>query len=242
MFRKKEDEWIIGDEDYVNLQINQENKSVPEKKERKSRKVNQNHKSGEYGIYLEDIGDSGEISRKIPKWKLIIPTIIFLIVFSGIIGYFTCDFDNHGNIYAVSLEQRYERKYMNSADDLLDEIIEISKELQNDSAQLVNNYVNVSAKLKAEVASLKKETTEFSKYVGVPTKFEGYHAQLINFSLSAQTFIEKLIVNYNEGDYSAFREKGLEDYYDSLEKIKAARINIDNDLFRNMEVVDNGID
>lgn len=174
--------------------------------------------------------------RRTPKWIIIVPLVIVSIITIGVVGYFNTDFDNNGNPYVVSLELHYERKYVKEADELLNMILDINKTIDADTAALPNNYVSTSSKLGEEMAQLKAKTTEFSKYVGVPKKFESYHGQLISFSLSTQNFINKLITNYNDPDFESFRESGISDYYNSLEKVKQARTDIDNIIFRNMEV------
>lgn len=175
-----------------------------------------------------------EERKPVAKWKIILPTFILAFVFIAGIGYFNTDFDNNGQAYIIPLEIHYERKYIKEADELLELMLEINQSIDTDTQQLPYDYINLSSKLIDEMAQLKSMTTTFSKYVGVPRKFDTYHSQLINFSLSTQKLVDKLVKNYNDVNYESFRESALEDYYNSFSRLKYARTDIDNVIFRNM--------
>lgn len=251
MFKKKQDEeWFIGDDEFFEEIVEETEKkfkksvtSINEsiKKERKPNPLRKRDTDVmDYEPYDDYVVEMDEPVKKIAKWKVILPTIMLIIITIGTIGYFSTDFDNNGNMYIVPLELHYERKYIKETDELLELILSINKTIESDTAQLPNNYVNMSSKLNNEMSSLKAKTTKFSKYVGVPTKFNGYHTQLINFSLSTQQLVSKLVKNYNDADYESFREEALKDYYKSLNKVKQARSEIDNIIFRNIEEDING--
>lgn len=249
MFKKRkiEDEWFIADEDFYD---------IPDeiKKTGANKSVSRNSKKNNSGIHIkqnplrqrenvdssydsiEDYLIETQSPKKIARWKIVVPLLFLSIISLGLIGYFNTDFDNNGRAYMVPLELHYERKFIKQSDDLLNTILDINKSIDTDTAQLSNNYVNISSKLNDEMSTLKSKTTAFSKYVSVPSKFKSYHSQLITFSLSTQQFVEKLVKNYNDTDYESFRESGLSDYFSSLEKVKQARTDIDNIIFRNMEV------
>lgn len=257
MFKKKkqEDEWYIDDDDFLDSNeekttpINQQNE-VKEKYENQCIDSNNYlNKKSEYKpnplrkrdideYTYDEYGDDEIIMdepKRIAKWKFILPITLIFVLLTGFVGYLNTDFDENGNSYIVPLELHYERKYVKEADELLNLILDINQTIVSDSESLPYNYITISSRLNEQMTLLKNKTTEFSKYVGVPTKFETYHSQIINFSLSTQEFIKKLVINYNSVDYNAFRVSGLNDYFNSFEKLKKARLDIDNIIFRNME-------
>lgn len=229
--KQSEDEYYDTSDDYYDSLESEYNKSKRKPNPLRKRS-NDDYSYDSFDDYVVEM----EEPKKIERWKIVVPTLILAIISLGVIGYMNTDFDNNGNAYIVPLEIHYERAYTKEADELLSLILEINKTIDTNSSQLPSNFVTISAELNEEMTELKAKTTDFSKYVGVPTKFESYHSQLINFSLSTQTFINTLIENYNDANYEAFRQSGLSDYYNSLEKVKQARTDIDNIIFRNMEV------
>ena len=279
--RKKEDEWIITDDEYFDEPNSAIQSDIaPSKKEKPIKKKGKKIEEDEYDdffatqysyddydsenfrenssknrrpnplrkretdvYYYDSYGDDiieMESPRKRQKWKIILPTVLVFILGLGVLGYVNTDFDNKGNPYIIPLEIRYERKYIKEADNLLNVLLTINESIDMDTYQLPTNYISMSAKLTEEMSVLKSTTTEFSKYVGVPKTFNAYHSQLINFSLSTQQLIDKLVKNYNDTDYESFRQAALTDYYNSLGRLKDARIDIDNIIFRNMEANNNG--
>lgn len=220
-----------GEYDYENYSYDVNNRKPNSLRKRE----NDQYEYDSFDDYIVEMDEP----RKKPRWILVVSLVILSVISAGVVGYINTDFDNNGEPYIVSLELHYERKYVKEADELLNMILDINKTIDADTASLPNNYVSTSSKLGEEMTRLKSKTTEFSKYVGVPRKFESYHGQLISFSLSTQSFIDKLIKNYNDPDFEAFRESGISDYYNSLERVKQARADIDNIIFRNMEVENN---
>lgn len=181
-----------------------------------------------------------EEKPKIPRWKWILPLVFASIIGLGIFGYINTDFDENGNAYIVSLQTRYERKYVKQADKVLQVILDENETLDIETAQMPQNYIQISTSLQEYLSDLKEKTNTLSKYVGVPKEFETYHSQLINFSLSTQKFVEKLIANYNDENYEAFRESGIQDYYNSLDNLLNAREDVDVMMFSSIYGQNNG--
>lgn len=224
--KKQEEEWLIGDEDFFDEVYNAECSASTDNSLKKRKRVKQ-----PANILISE----QDTPKARCNLRFIIPTAVFLIFVLAFIGYINTDFDEQGNPYIVTMELHYERKYVKEADKLLNLMIEINETIDNDTRLLPSQYISISSELSDEMNQLKSKTTTFSKYVGVPEKFNSYHAQLINFSLSTQELIDKLLKNYNDENYESFREAAINDYYQAFGKIRQARTEIDNIIFRNME-------
>lgn len=266
--KKKEDDWYIegyGDEEIEEKPKKSKWKREKKKKEENEGEMiegmpensmdtldswdlqsykqqpNSLRKREESASYVDSFGDYviEEDTKPIAKWKIYTPLFIVCVLVIGGIGWFNTDFDEVGHAYYVPLQQHYERKYIVQADEVFQYILDMNQTLDMDTAYLPQEYVVNSTKLTEELNTLKTMTTELSKYVGVPNELVTYHNQLISFSLSTQTFINKLLKNYNDVNYESFRQAGLSDYYNSLKSLKMAREQIDGILFSNMQEGDN---
>lgn len=233
--------------------LGQENESKPEKKKKKKKlglfrrneeetddenqemqDVNEeeadedlNNDEEEYDFYEDE-------PRSIPRAVIIVPLIIAMIAGFGLFGYYNTDFDNHGNTYVIPIDIRYERQYIQKTDQLMNLFLKIDKSLSKDLKALPQGDMAITNKLTNYVTDLKRETNDVSRYVGVPTKFEPYHKDIINFSLNLQEFILNCMDKCTKDGYSDFLQNGLSDYETSFEKIKSERVEIEDEVFRNI--------
>ena len=243
LFRKKEqDEWDILDEAYRIDDPEQEQKTRKPDKGKRNKKKNESARVEEAESYDEIDYLSSEYvydpedDRPRFNWPLFF-SIFFLIFFvaGGLCGYANTDFDENGIAYVVPLEIHYERRYVKESDKVLEECIEIANSIESDGISLINNFVYLSTKLSSESASLSRDTTELSRFIGVPTSMEAYHAALLNFSIKTQKFIQTLLDNYTHQDYRLFLDKGVSDLKSELRTLLNLRNQIDREIFRNME-------
>ena len=241
LFKKKEqDEWDILDDAYRIEEPEPEkdeekpNKSKKPKKKKSKPSIEEEYDDIDY-LTSEYVYDP-EDDRPRFNWPLffLISFIVFFIG-GGICGYVNTDFDENGTAYVVPLEIHYERRYVKESDKVLEECIEIANSIESDGISLIGNFVYLSTKLSNESASLSKNTTELSRFIGVPTSMEAYHTALLNFSIKTQKFIQTLLDNYTHQDYGLFLDKGVYDLKTELKTLLNLRTQIDQEIFRNME-------
>lgn len=168
----------------------------------------------------------------IAKW-IIIAVVVSMVALLGWGGYNT-DFDENGKAYVVPLELLPERAYIRKADKLLNVILSMDKTFDEDTYYLPTDYSNMYSKLTKVKKSLNESTNELSRYVNVPEDYQGYHTNLINFSLSIQDCIDNLIKNREATDYEDYREEVFAEYLQDLNSIKKQRKEIETELFRNI--------
>lgn len=169
------------------------------------------------------------------NWWIILPTVCLLIFFSLLgIGYLNTDFDQKGDAYVVPLEIHYERRYVNTSDDTLLLLDSIANSLYNESEQLKINTIVTTEIMTQQMNDLNSKVNRLSRYIGVPTKMNVYHTQLINFGLKTEQFMQTLIDNITNADYDAFRNKGMEDLLTEYDSILFLREQIDDQIFRNI--------
>lgn len=207
---------------------------VPSQKAGKKSKKRKNQKVHQPDIPEYDFSQWEESSPSWVKILLVVIIIIASIIGLGFLGYVNTDIDGKGNTYIIPLEIRYERQYVLVSDQLLNLMLTMDKTLEDDLQNLPNNSVEVSAKLNQDLKQLQSATNRVSRYVGVPTKFDTYNDLLINFSLNLQTFLNNALSNYNDSGYADFVAKGIADYKASFEEVKQTRLDVDEEVFRNV--------
>lgn len=188
------------------------------------------------GRIIENEDDSDDrpawTRARIAKW-IIIAVVVSMVALLGWGGYNT-DFDENGKAYVVPLELLPERAYIRKADKLLNVILSMDKTFDEDTYYLPTDYSNMYSKLTKVKKSLNESTNELSRYVNVPEDYQGYHTNLINFSLSIQDCINNLIKNREATDYEDYREEVFAEYLQDLNSIKKQRKEIETELFRNI--------
>lgn len=249
-FRKEEDEWEIVTEDSLDGEpeapVEQPHKNSkkndrPSKpKRRKKEVVTEDYEFNEAPEidYLDpDLHydyDPDE-DRQHWNWWIIIPTVCFLLFFTLLgIGYLNTDFDTKGDAYVIPLEIHYERRYVNSSDETLLLLDSIAASLYNESEQLKINTIVTTEIMTKQMNELNSSVNRLSRYIGVPTKMNVYHTQLINFGLKTEQFMQTLIDNITNADYDAFRNKGMDDLLSEYDSILFLREQIDDQIFRNI--------
>lgn len=152
--------------------------------------------------------------------------ILISIVGLGLFGYFETDFDEDGQAHLVSIERRYERRYVNQSDKLLQEMIDCVSFIENDTADM-SDYVNKSSEIKRQNEHLKKSTDALSRYVDVPESMEAYHQKLLNVSLGIQQLHTDLLANAQNSDYLDWRRYSIAELNADMEALHDMRYQID---------------
>ena len=210
-------------------------------KSRKARKQKRQPGPDNHVYYDRDgniIEDDDKIDKpawtkpRIAKW-VTIAVIISLVSLTAWGGYNT-DFDKNGKAYVVPLELLPERAYIRKADKLLNVILSMDKTFDEDTYYLPTDYSNMYSKLTKVKKTLNESTNDLSRYVNVPEDYQGYHSDLINFSLSIQDCIDNLIKNREATDYEDYREEVFAEYLQDLNSIKKQRKEIETELFINV--------
>lgn len=195
---------------------------------------------------LEDVEDYGiDPGRMIelPEWDLpvwakkvgIVAIIAFIVVGLGILGYVESDFNTAGQPEIVSLEMRSERMYVKQSDKLLQEMIDDAAYIQDHTADMSSDYINISTKLQQQKNQLNADTTKLSKYVDVPESMEAYHTKLINVSLGIQKLQTDIINNYQASDYDEWRASNVSSMNDSMETLHKMRFQIDERIWKDAQ-------
>ena len=110
----------------------------------------------------------------------------------------------------------------------------MDKTFDEDTYYLPTDYSNMYSKLTKVKKTLNESTNDLSRYVNVPEDYQGYHSDLINFSLSIQDCIDNLIKNREATDYEDYREEVFAEYLQDLNSIKKQRKEIETELFINV--------
>lgn len=247
-FKKEEDEWEIVTEDSL---ASEPDELMPHPGRQKAKKPKKKRKKKE--VILEDyeFNEEPEVDMLDPdlhyeydpeenrqhwNWWVIIPSVALILFLSLLgIGYVNTDFDTNGQAYVVPLELHYERRYVNTSDETLLLLDEIANSLYNESEQLKINTIVTTEIMTRQMNDLNTSVNRLSRYIGVPTKMNVYHTQLINFGLKTQEFMQTLIDSITNGDYDAFRNKGMDDLLNEYDSILFLREQIDEQIFRNIE-------
>lgn len=178
--------------------------------------------------------DFDEPHFHIPGFVWILLGGILSIFALGFIGYYNTDFSSSGQTYLVPLEVRYERQYVQKTDELLNYLLDMDKTLESDLTSLDSNYVSASNRLSQQKQELAALTNSLSRYTGIPTKFESYQKLLLNHSISLQNFIDTALERSQKSGYQEYLLNALVDYEESFEDVKQGRLEIEDEIFRNM--------
>lgn len=168
------------------------------------------------------------------KWTIGIVACLGLVVGIFFAGWMNTDMDENGNAYLVGLDIRQERDYIAQADDLLGVILTYDEGLENLLLNMNDSYVENAAALTEWIAVYQGSVNTLSRYTDVPSAYQPYHQQIINFTLNLITFLQNAQSSINQSTYSTFVSSGLEDYRSSLSNLKESRLEIEQDLYRNM--------
>lgn len=173
-----------------------------------------------------------------PLWIRILISLVCMALVSGgmvLFGYWQSDISNQEEAYLIPLEIRYERSYVAASDQLMDFLLRIDQTIQDDLMTLPENAVEKGAVLSAIQKDLQNQVNAVSRYVGVPVKFEPYQKQLINFSLSLSKMLSSAMESYAKDGYSDYILSALNDYQNEFESLKRSRLQIEQEIFRNMD-------
>lgn len=244
--RSQDDDWEIVTDDTLDDPETPTQEAPPKTKKTKKTK----HKKKETVEEDYEFNEDPEIDYLDPElhydydpkehsqhwnWWILIPMVLIVVFFSLLgIGYMNTDFDAQGDAYVVPLEIHYERRYVNTSDETLLLLDTIASNLYTESEQLKINTIVTTEIMTQQINDLNSKINRLSRYIGVPTKMNVYHTQLINFGLKTQEFMQTLIDNITNTDYDAFRNKGMEDLLTEYDSILFLREQIDDQIFRNI--------
>lgn len=243
MFRNKNEDWNIWDDE-----LPEEIPETKEKKVKKKRKLfNKKEKSpketeevwdrsGEPDYLSEDSDAvySKDDEVRYSKKKIFIFSLIVFILALGGIGYMNTDFDENNKAYIVSFDLHYEREYVETSDELYDYCIELEEELKTLMPSLASNSLNMTNEVQKVLQTLKAKTDKVSRYTEVPEIMASYNDNLISFAMSTEKMLETMLSNYTSSDYMIWAESAYNDYVDSLNTLKYLREQINYVIYRNV--------
>lgn len=250
-FNKKEDEYwnIWEDEDDIldveSQPITSQQAPATSKKfhiGRKSKKKQSNTSilgPDEEVNYLDDkssqiYSKNNEEGFQISYTKIGLFLVGILLVFMGIVGYLSTDFDENNKGYIVTYDLHYERDYVKVSDSVLEYCEEIYEDLPELMQSAQTNTITVSNKLNEIKNILEAKTNELSRYTQIPEMMATYHGDLINFSLSTQKMLTTVLENYTAYDYMDWAAAAFTDFENGLDSLKVLRGEINTIIYRNV--------
>lgn len=246
-FRKKEDEYwnIWEDEEDVpdsepitppQTPAISKPKTHHRKPKKKQEKILENEEERDYLGSLEDsssrIEDKEAFQISYRKVGLFLAGV--LLVFMGIIGYLSTDFDENQKGYIVTYDLHYERDYVKVSDNVLEFCEDIYEDLPELMQNAPKNTITVSDELNELKNILESKTKELSRYTQIPQIMATYHNDLINFSLSTQKMITMILENYEAYDYMDWAAAAFTDFERGLDSLKILRGEINTIIYRNV--------
>lgn len=239
MFKRKDDDWNIWDDDEVSQEtsttegLNQRKKRLFHKKKEKEELWQEDGTVNYLDVESGNIYTKEE-KMKYSKLKISVLVLLCLSIFFGVVGHMNTDFDENNKAYVVDYDLHYERQYVALSDKVYEYCLELKDELSTVMPQLSTNSLALTNTVHKMNDTLSAKTAELSRYTEVPELMSSYNDNLISFSLSTQKMLNTMLTNYTSSDYLAWAESAYNDFCNSLQTLTYLRGQINEVIYRNV--------